>query len=180
MKVEITGRHIEVTEPLRKFAADRIARLHSGANEIMEAHLVLSVENHQRHTAELHIKTRHDLHHGHETSGDMYTSIAASIEKIEKQLQRSKGKTESQKRRATHLGVIASSTAEAETALGEKLPRIVRTNAVAAKPLSVDEAALELDGTTVGFLIFRNAETQRLSVVYKRKDGNVGWVEPEV
>jgi putative sigma-54 modulation protein len=177
--MEITGRHIDITEPLRNFAAERIARLHSGANEIMEAHVVLSVENPQRHTAEIHIKTRHDLHHGHETTADMYTAIAAAAEKVDKQLQRSKGKAESQKRRAQPIGVIAGSSGDAEAAIGDHLPRIVRTNAMAAKPLSVDDAALELGEAGTEFLVFRNAETQRLSVVYKRKDGNVGWIEPE-
>lgn len=179
MKVDITGRHIEVTEPLRKFATDRLERLRGIGDDVMEVHLTITVEKHQRHLAEIHVKTRHDKHHGHEVSTDMYTSIAAVIDKLEKQLLRSKGKTESRKRRGNHLGVVPSTTLEAEEAIGEKIPRIVRSHEMAAKPLSVDDAALQVDGSGAEFLVFRNAETQRLNVVYKRKDGNIGWIEPE-
>jgi putative sigma-54 modulation protein len=179
MKLDITGRHIEVTEPIRKFTTDRLERLRGIADDVMEAHFILTVEKHQRHVAEVNIKTRHDFHHCQEVSTDMYTSIAAVLDKIEKQILRSKGKTLSKKRRGNGVGVIAESAEQAEAALGEKIPRIIRTHEVAAKPLSIDDAAVEVDGRENGFLVFRNAETQRLNVVYKRKDGNIGWIEPE-
>jgi len=98
MKVEITGRHIEITEPLRKFATDRIERMHGILEDIMEVHFVLTVEKHQRHVAEANIKTRHDFHHGQEESTDMYTSIATVMDKLEKQILRSKDKTITRKR----------------------------------------------------------------------------------
>jgi len=98
MKVEITGRHIEITEPLRKFANDRIERMHGIIEDIMEVHFVLTVEKHQRHVAEANVKTRHDLHHCQEVSTDMYTSIASMMEKLEKQILKSKEKTISRKR----------------------------------------------------------------------------------
>lgn len=98
MKVEITGRHIEITEPLRKFATDRIDRMHGITDDIMEVHYILTVEKHQRHIAEANIKTRHDFHHGEEVSTDMYTSIATVMDKLEKQILRSKDKTISRKR----------------------------------------------------------------------------------
>jgi putative sigma-54 modulation protein len=179
MKVDITGRHIEITEPIRKFATDRIERIRGIADDVMEAHFVLTVEKHQRHIAEANIKTRHDFHHGEEVSTDMYTSIAAVLEKIEKQILRSKGKSLSRKRRSANGGVVASSAAEVEEAIGEKIPRIIRIHEVSAKPLRIDDAALEVDSSESGFLVFRNAETLRLNVVYKRKDGNIGWIEPE-
>jgi putative sigma-54 modulation protein len=98
MTVDITGRHIEITEPLRKFAMDRIERMHGSVTDIMEVHVVLTVEKHQRHSAEANVKTKHDFHHVKEESSDMYTSIAAVFDKIEKQLLRSKDKTITRKR----------------------------------------------------------------------------------
>jgi len=98
MKFDITGRHIEITEPLRKFATDRIEKMHGVVDEIMEVHIILTVEKHQRHSAEANIKTRHEFHNGEEVSSDMYTSIAAVLEKLEKQLLRSKEKNLSRKR----------------------------------------------------------------------------------
>jgi putative sigma-54 modulation protein len=98
MKIEITGRHIEVTEPLRKFAADRLEKMRGAGGEIDEVHIILTVEKHQRHTAEANVKTRHDFHSVQETSSDMYTSIASALDKVERQVLRSKKKTISRKR----------------------------------------------------------------------------------
>ncbi len=181
MTVDITGRHIEITEPIRKFATDRLDRLRGVADEIMEVHMVLTVEKHQRHIAEVNIKTRHEFHHGEEESSDMYTSIAAVLDKVEKQLLRSKGRNQDKKRRSSHGNSVVSSTTvvEIEEALGQKLPRIIRNHHVAAKPMSIDDAAIEVGDSTEDFLVFRNADTEKLNVVYKRKDGNIGWIEPE-
>src|SRR5689334_14489298 len=108
MTVDITGRHIEITEPIRKFTTDRLERLRPIIDEVMEAHFILTVEKHQRHIAEVNIKTRHDFHHGAEESTDMYTSIAAVLDKIEKQILRSKQKKVTKKRKGEHLGIIAA------------------------------------------------------------------------
>src|SRR5215468_8722167 len=99
MTVDITGRHIEVTEPLRKFATDRLEKMRGVIDEVMEAHFILTVEKHQRHICEVNIKTRHDFYHGEEVSTDMYTSIAAVLDKVEKQILRDKGRVTARKRR---------------------------------------------------------------------------------
>ena len=179
MKVDITGRHIEITEPIRKFTTDRIERLRGIGDDIMEAHFILTVEKHQRHVAEANIKTRHDFHHCAEVSTDMYTSIAAVLDKLEKQILKSKGRVQARKRRNGNGAVRPSTVVEIEETLGERLPRIIRTHEVAAKPMSVDDAAVAIEGSEQDFLVFRNSESDRLNVVYKRKDGNIGWIEPE-
>lgn len=178
MKVEITGRHIEITEPLRKFATDRIERLKGIGDDVMEAHFILTVEKHQRHMAEVNIKLQHEFLHGEEVSTDMYTSIAAVLDNIEKQILKAKGRSQSRRRRHGS-GVVAASTVEVEEVLGEHLPRIVKTHAVAAKPMTVDDAAIAVDNSDSEFLVFRNSENEKLNIVYKRKDGNIGWIEPE-
>ncbi len=179
MSLDITGRHIEVTEPIRKFATDRFERLRGIVDEVLETHFILTVEKHQRHIAEVNIKTKHDFYHGEEVSTDMYTSIAAVLDKVEKQILKDKGRVNTRKRRSNNAGVVTTTILEIEEALGQKLPRIIRSNEVAAKPMSVDDAAVEIGDSTREFLVFRNSETERLNVVYKRKDGNIGWIEPE-
>ena len=77
MSIDITGRHIEITEPIRKFATDRVDRLRGADDAVQEVHFILTVEKHQRHIAELNLKTRRDFYHAEEVSTDMYTSIAA-------------------------------------------------------------------------------------------------------
>src|SRR5262245_42744044 len=179
MSVDITGRHIEITEPLRKFATDRLERLRGAIDEMLEVHFIFTVEKHQRHVAEVNIKTRRDFYHGEEVSTDMYTSIAAVLDKVEKQILRDKGKTTARKRRNNHqsAAITTSSVVEVEEALGDRLPRIIRSHEVAAKPMSVDDAAIEIGDSDHEFLVFRNAQTERLNVVFKRKDGNIGWIE---
>ena len=184
MSVDITGRHIEVTEPLRKFATDRLDRLPGVTDEILEVHFILTVEKHQRHVAELNMKTRHDFYHAEEVSSDMYTSIASVVDKVEKQILKDKERNVTRKRHSNnnHKGgevITTTSIIEVEEILGEELPRIIRMNEVAAKPMSVDDAAVQVGGSDREFLVFRNADTERLNVVYKRKDGNIGWIEPQ-
>jgi putative sigma-54 modulation protein len=180
MSVDITGRHIEITEPLRKFATDRLVRLRGIIDEMLEVHFILTVEKHQRHVAEVNIKTRRDFHHAEEVSSDMYTSIAAVLDKVEKQILKHKERYVARKRHSNGSEVITTtSVVEVEEALGEGLPRIIRNNEVAAKPMSVDDAAIQIGDSDRDFLVFRNADTERLNVVYKRKDGNIGWIEPE-
>jgi len=180
MSVDITGRHIEITEPLRKFTTDRIDRLR-GIIEILEVHFIFTVEKHQRHVAEVNIKTRRDFYHAQEVSTDMYTSIAAVLDNIEKQILKDKERNVTRKRHNNHGGEVITTTSilEVEEVLGENLPRIIRSHEVAAKPMSVDDAALECGNAGGDFLVFRNADTERINVVYKRKDGNIGWIEPE-
>src|SRR5262245_49691491 len=183
MSVDITGRHIEITEPIRKFATDRLERLRGVMEEVLEVHFTLTVEKHQRHIAELNIKTRHGFCHGEEVSTDMYTSIAAVIDKVERQILKDKGRKVARKRNNNNNKsaevITTNSVVEVEEVLGQHLPRIIRTHEVAAKPMSVDDAAIQIEDSDREFLVFRNAETERLNVVYKRKDGNIGWIEPE-
>ena len=181
MSVDITGRHIEITEPLRKFTTDRLERLRGIIDEILEVHFILTVEKHQRHVAEANIKTRRDFYHAEEVSTDMYTSIAAVLDKIEKQILKHKERNVTRKRHNNHAGEIITTTSviEVEEVLGQGLPRIIRSHEVAAKPMSVDDAAVECGASDGDFLVFRNADTERINIVYKRRDGNIGWIEPE-
>jgi len=181
MSIDITGRHIEITEPIRKFATDRVDRLRGATDAVQEVHFILTVEKHQRHIAELNLKTRRDFYHAEEVSTDMYTSIAAAVDKVEKQVLKDKERLVGRKRHNNHKGevVTATSVIEVEELLGQGLPRIIRQNEIAAKPMSVDDAAVQVGDSDHDFLVFRNATTERLNVVFKRKDGNIGWIEPE-
>src|SRR5688572_23690947 len=162
MSIDITGRHIEVTEPLRKFATDRLERLRGIIDEILEVHFTLTVEKHQRHIAEVNIKTRDDFYHGEEVSTDMYTSIAAVLDKVEKQILKHKDRNVARKKRRSNGYISTTSVVEVEEVLGEQLPRIIRTHEIAAKPMSVDDAAVEIGDSEREFLVFRNASTERL------------------
>ena len=88
MRVEFTGRQIEVTEPIRKFTLDRLERFYA-AKDILEAHCILIADKHQRHIAEINLKMRDGFHNCKDESRDMYTSIASALYKLEIQIERS-------------------------------------------------------------------------------------------
>jgi putative sigma-54 modulation protein len=179
VKVEFTGRHIDITEPIRKFALDRLERLRS-LPEIIEAHFILTAENRQRYIAEINLKTRNDFHNSTDTTSDLYTSIASVLDKLEKQVQKSKTKNLKQRRAAVNPRVIeAESVAEVDPEIAEHLPEIIRSDQAGIKPLSIDDAVTELVGSDHGFFLFRNSKSDRLNVVYRRKDGDIGWIDPD-
>ena len=179
MRVEFTGRHIEVTEPIRQFAIDRLERLRS-LPDVIEVHFILTSEKHQRHMAEVNLKTRNGFHNCTDVTSDMYTSIASALDKLEKQVLKSKTRQINRRRKAVSARVIeAQSVNEVEPEVATRLPEIVRSDGSGVKPLSVDEAASELADSSRAFLLFRNSRTERLSVVYRRKDGDIGWVDAE-
>ena len=116
MRVEFTGRHLEITEPIRHFALDRLERLRS-LQDIIEVHFVLSAEKHQRYTAEVNLKTSHDFHNSTDDTSDLYTSIASVLDKLEKQVQKSKTKNLKRRRKPAKPRVIGAET-EAEVEAG--------------------------------------------------------------
>ena len=110
---------------------------------------------------------------GEETTTDMYTSIDLVVEKLEKQISKFKGKL--QKRGIRFIGDQRPAAASPEA----DGPRLVRTKRFAIKPMPVDEAILQMNLLGHNFFVFSNADTEQVNVVYKRKDGNYGLIEPE-
>ena len=108
------------------------------------------------------------------TLSDMYQSLAQSIAKIEKQALRIKNKVIDKSHRARR----ASSIVQSEVVPTPSAPRIIRSRRYAVKPMTDEEAALILSEDEASFLVYRNAENQKISVLYKRKDGNYGLIEP--
>ncbi len=178
MRVEFTGRHIEVTEPIRKFTLDRLERLRS-LHDIIEVHFVFTAEKHQRHIAEVNLKTRVGFHNCKDASNDLYTSIASVLDKLEKQVLKAKTRNIKRRREAPNPRIVeADSVADIEQDVAERIPEIIRADRAGVKPLSIDEAAIEISTSDNEFLVFRNAKSDRLNVVYKRKDGDIGWIDP--
>ncbi len=190
MNIDITGRHIEITPALREFAADKLGKLSKLLDGPVDAHVVLFIEKH-RHVAEIQVKSRRGLFSGQEETGDLYASINEVVDKIEKQIRRSKDKRTARKRRdATRLpqaalaieaATASPETAEADPAHAEEEPpgRIVRSRRYRLKPLSPEDAAMELESTGEDVLVYRDAMTYRVNVIHRLGDGRFGLVDPE-
>jgi putative sigma-54 modulation protein len=176
MKVEYTGRQIEVTPAILKFTEERLRKIRKILGEKIQVHVILTVVKH-RHTAEVNLKSRTFSINGVEETHDMYTSINAVLVKIERQALKHKGKKMDRKRKSTTTGQLAA--ARSETLPGNSEARqVIRSRSFAAKPMTVEEAVEEVDTSNSEFIVFRNAESERVSVVYRRRDGNFGLIEP--
>ena len=111
------------------------------------------------------------------TEADMYQSLTRTIDKIEKQALKLKNKITDKHHRAKKVTTVAAAP-DAEIAPAPDSPQIFETNSYAVKPMTAEEAVIRLNDEENQFLVFRNAESARISVLYKRQDGNYGLIQP--
>ncbi len=183
MKVTITGRHVEMTAGLRDFAEKHMAKLEDFFTGVKGAHVILSVEKY-RHTAEIQFQAGDRHFNSKKTTKDMYASIEEAVHALLQQASKRKDKERGQHSKR-HVGKPMSikglpgeEEAPAKPARGEApAKRVVRVKAFAAKPLTLEEAVLELEGSKHAVLAYVNADSQTVHVVFTRQDGSVGLVE---
>ncbi|KMT23380.1 ribosome hibernation-promoting factor, HPF/YfiA family [Clostridium cylindrosporum] len=173
MKFKIIGRNIEVTEALKDSIEKKIGRLDKYFNPDLEAKVTLSVEK-NRQIVEVTIPTNGVIVRGEETTEDMYTAIDRVVDKIERQIVKHKHKIE---RRGDFTQSLRFSEIPTET--DEDDSKVVKTKKFAVKPMDIEEAVLQMDLLGHNFFVFRSSDTDEVNVVYKRKDGNYGLIEPE-
>jgi ribosome hibernation promoting factor len=175
MRLELTGRHVEITAPLRQLIDRRLAKLGRVLNDsAISAQVILTREKY-RHLSELVIHARGDhILRGTGEGNNWPLSLRQASGKIEQQAHKLKGKWSERKRRGAAARAVGASAEEPAPP-----PRIVRERRYAVKPMSVEDAALRVDGGPDSFVVFRNAETDAVGILYRRKDGNLGLIEPD-
>lgn len=182
MKVDITGRHVEITDEIREFTEARLRKLERLLDGPLEVHAVLGVEKH-RHHAEIQVKSRTATLSGMEESPDLFTSIREVAGKLERQALKHKEKVTGRKRRVGTRIPEAAAVIEAEAAVADEEPaaagRVVRSERYQLKPLSVEDALMSLENADEEILVFRHAQSGRLNVIYRRGDGDIGLIDPE-
>jgi putative sigma-54 modulation protein len=182
MRLELTGRHVEITPELRSQVGKGLEKLDRHLeNGIVSVQAVLTLEKY-RHTSDFTVHARGDrFFHGIGATNTWASSVAGAIEKIEQQLLRMKGKRQGRKRRAASRRALPTERPTLPAPSDEpKATRVRRVRRYAVKPMTVDEAALVVEAGDDTFLVFRNAATDAVSVLYRRKDGDLGLIEPEV
>ncbi len=177
MQTNITFRNLAATEAIKSYAKEKVERVHKYL-AASEAHVVLAVERHMHH-ADITVHAGHFFLRGREVSDDLYASIDLAMDKIERQLKRYKEKLK-ERRGAPHhndgaIKVRHTTVEVAEDAVLE--PRIVKSTDLPAKPMSVNEAVMQMDLIERDFLVFQNAESRDINVIYRRKDGAYGLIE---
>lgn len=186
MQLSVTFRHMDPTESLKAYAKERMERVRKYLPDPIACHVVMSTERHHHR-----IDVNFQLHNGmaiagHETTENMYSSIDLCIAKIERQVRKYKGKLEEQRVRPravetlpwSHTIVDESAAAPVAEATPAPEFKVVKTEEMVARSMSVDEAIVQLNLEHKAFLVFRLAKNGRVAVVYRREgDGSYGLIE---
>ena len=175
MQTSVTFKNLDSSDTLRSYVQEKLDRFDRLLDNPAEANVVLSVEKF-RHMAEINISGDRLTINGKEETIDMYSAIDMVLDKLEKQIKKSK-----QKIRERRSGAKARSRdlmAE-ETNLPEEEPeRQIKIKNIEYKPMHVEEAALQMDLLDDNFLVFTNARSDQVNVLYRRKDGHYGLIQP--
>jgi putative sigma-54 modulation protein len=198
MRVSVTFRHMEATEPIKEYAQEKVGRIKKYFPDPITAHVVLSTERGYQHVADVNITLHNGLSiQGKEITEDMYSSIDLVMAKIERQVRKYKDRIRSHK---PHAGAsipvremileaesfeprplldeqLAREVAEAEAMPASQAPKVIRSSKFFARAMNVDEAVMQMNLLGQDFLVFMNEATKEVNVVYKRSDGNYGLIE---
>jgi putative sigma-54 modulation protein len=181
MRLVLTGRHVTITPAIRKAVERCLTPMSRLLNDhIVSVQVVITGEKSRHHVEmTLHARGEHFLH-GAATGRDLTTALAAAAGKIEHQAQKLKSRWTEDKRQRTPRRTPPQEPASAAGRDGDGgTVRIVRARRYAVKPMSVDEAALEVGSGLGAFLVFRNSTTDSVNVLFRRPDGHLGLIEPE-
>lgn len=177
MKITVRGKNLEVTNALRNYVEEKIGKIEKYFHDaFIEAQVALAVEK-DRHLVEVTIAVDGLLLRGEETSADMYASIDGVIEKLERQVHKYKTKINRKIRENKHE--FALNVTGTYDDFDDEEPRVVRSKRFAVKPMPVEEAIMQMDLIGHDFFVFRNADSNEVNVVYKRRNGQYGLIEPE-
>jgi putative sigma-54 modulation protein len=176
MRLDITGRHVEITTPLRQLIEKRLARLERVLNDAAVSAIITLTKEKYRLRTEIAVHTRGDhVLRGNGESSGWAVSVRQATDKIEQQAQTLKGKWNDRKRKGARA---ARQVDDAAVPAPVAVPRIVRSR-YPVKPMSVEDAALRLESGKDTFVVFRSSDTESVSILYRRKDGNLSLIEPD-
>lgn len=186
MKTTITGRHMDLTDALRAYIDTALKKIEAHFDKVIEADVVLDVEKH-RHIAEINLNANGVRIHGREASQDMYASVDAVMAKLEKQIRKYRDRINrhhprSQKDLQSYQYAIISmepDNGHGEANSEEPLHKVVQREKISMKPMTVEEAVMQLELVDDPFLVFSNADTSQVNVLYARDDNTYGLIEPQ-
>jgi putative sigma-54 modulation protein len=178
MQITTTFRHLEQSDALKTYVEEKLDRVKKYIDEPIVAQAYLTVEK-IRHIAEITLTAKGITIKASEATNDMYASIDAVVDKIERQLRRYKERLKGHKPASEVRPREARKTiVQAESLEQQQSPVVIRSEPISIKPMSVDEAVMQMDLMHKEFLVFTDASSENLNVLYRRKDGNYGLIEP--
>lgn len=175
MNINVRGKQFKVTDALKDYVVKRVGKLEKYSDDFIDVQVTLSVEK-ARQRVEVTAPLNGFILRGEEETDDMYSSIDLVVDKLERQMEKYRQRIG--KKRAKTIKEEPSFILESDEELFEK-DVIVKIKKFPAKPMSVDEAVMQMNLIGHSFFVFTNAETEVMNVVYKRKYGDYGLMEPE-
>ena len=173
MNIEFTGRGTEVTDALKQFTNEKMKKISRFLDNILDVSVTFSVEKH-RHTVEIIVKAGSDKIVAKETTNDMYNSIGGALDKVERQAKKLKTKVSRKRKDAVSM---EEELTGGEITSPDSDMRIVPLSLTRFKPMTVQEAALEIENGPNPFVIFRNhEENEALTVLFRQDDNTMGIV----
>lgn len=180
MQKSVTFINLDSSEALKTYAFEKLDRFDRFLQNPAKANVVLTVEKF-RHIAEINISGDGFTINAHEETSDMYSAIDMALDKIDKQMKKNKEKFKKFRATAARSKAYPDESAgevSAEVSGEEVLPRIMRIKNVEYKPMDVDEAVLQMRLINDNFLVFADAQTDQINVLYRLKDGHFGLIQP--
>ena len=193
MQLQVSGRNLDITAPIREYAERKLARIERHLTEDTRVDLELAIERNRsisaNQHAELTVWSRGPVLRAHEYAEDMYAAIDLAVDKLDRQVRRYRERRRHwrphhQARDIEALLPLADDDEGASLTTGNggepelPIPTIVKTKRFNMKPMHPDEAALQLELVGHEFYVFLNAESDAVAVIYRRRDGNLGVIEP--
>jgi ribosome hibernation promoting factor len=180
MRLELTGRHLGITPAMRALVEERIDHTLRLLNDsAVSAHVVLTRER-ARIRAEVTLHARRERFlHGESTGQNIELAINSAADKVDQQARKLKGKRDGRKRGPSAVKAASASIDAVPRPTSAPRRRIIRARQYAVKPMSVEDAAVEIDDAADAFIVFRNSVTDAITVLFRRSDGNLGLIEPE-
>lgn len=187
MQVSITGRHVELTEPLKDYVHEKLQHLKHSFDHVVDVHVVLSVEKFRQRCEVTMQASGMNIHGSHETE-DMYASIDGVVDKLNRQLKRYRSKlrkhqTQHGQRKGREMKVshrILDLSHETEELPEDHTPSTLHHEHLQALPMTIAEAVMQMElNENQNVLLFLNMESDSLNAIYRRSDGSLNWIEPE-
>lgn len=177
MKMNFTGKNMEVTDALREVTEKKLSKLEKYFQKDIEGNVTFSTQKNEKRI-EVTINLPGTIIRAEEASDDMYASIDSAVDVLERQIR--KYKTRLQKRQQNTETIRFENVMPLQVEeKDDDSPKIVRRKVFGLKPMSYEEAILQMELLRHNFFVFMDADTDEISVVYKRKDGDYGIIEPE-
>jgi putative sigma-54 modulation protein len=175
MQTSVTFKNIDSSDHLKSYVMDKLDRFDRLLDNPAEASVVLKVEKF-RHIAEISVSGDRMKINGKEETEDMYSAIDMVLDKLEKQIKKGKEKVRERRSKTRAKIKMAGLTPPVD----DDLTQQVKVTHIEYKPMDVDEAVLQMDLTTENFLVFTNARTDQINVLYRRNDGDLGLIQPQI